>query len=201
MNQPVRTIGERCKRASRQLASLNHEQRNAAIRAAADFVEKNSATLLKQNEQDLHDANRMISKGEITAATFERLRLTDKKITEMVRSMLAVAELADPIGRVLQRTELDANLILEKVTCPLGVLAVIFEARPDAVTQISALGLKSGNAVILKAGREVERTATALVNLMRQALANCGLPQDSVTLVTGRESVRQLLGMSDWSTW
>ena len=132
--------------------------------------------------------------GEITAATFERLRLTDKKICEMTRSMLAVAELPDPIGRVLQRTELDTDLVLEKVTCPLGVLAVIFEARPDAVTQISALGLKSANAVILKAGREVERTATALVDIIRRACCESGLPEDSVTLVTGRESVRQLLG-------
>ena len=139
----------------------------------------------------------MLAGGEITAATFERLRLTDKKIAEMTRSMLAVAELPDPIGRVLQRTELDTNLVLEKITCPLGVLAIIFEARPDAVTQISALGLKSANAVILKAGREVERTATALVEIIRQALHNCGLPEDSVTLVTGRESVQQLLGMSD----
>ena len=139
----------------------------------------------------------MLAGGEITAATFERLRLTDKKIPEMTRSMLAVAELPDPVGRVLQRTELDANLVLEKITCPLGVLAIIFEARPDAVTQISALGLKSANAVILKAGREVERTATALVEIIRQALNNCGLPEDSVALVTGRESVQQLLGMSD----
>ena len=139
----------------------------------------------------------MLASGEISAATFERLRLTDKKIAEMTRSMLAVAGLPDPIGRVLQRTELDAELVLEKITCPLGVLAIIFEARPDAVTQISALGLKSANAVILKAGREVERTAAALVQIIRQALTNSGLPEDSVTLVTGRESVQQLLGMSD----
>jgi glutamate-5-semialdehyde dehydrogenase len=139
----------------------------------------------------------MLESGEITAATFERLRLTDTKIAEMTRSMLAVAELPDPTGRVLQRTELDANLVLEKITCPLGVLAIIFEARPDAVTQISALGLKSANAVILKAGREVERTARALVEIIRQALMNCEIPKDAVAMVTGRESVQQLLGMSD----
>ncbi len=139
----------------------------------------------------------MLDGGEITAATFERLRLTDKKLAEMTRSLLAVADLPAPIGRVLQRTELDDRLELEKITCPLGVLAVIFEARPDAVTQISALGLKSGNAVILKAGREVERTASALVDVIRRALKQSGLPVDSVSLVTGRESVQQLLGMSD----
>ncbi len=116
--------------------------------------------------------------------------------------MLAVAELPDPIGRVLQRTELDADLVLEKITCPLGVLAVIFEARPDAVTQISALGLKSANAVILKAGREVERTATALVDIIRRACYKAGLPEDSVTLVTGRESVHAIArACLIWSTW
>ena len=139
----------------------------------------------------------MLASGEITSATYERLRLTEKKIAEMTRSMLAVRELPDPTGKVLQRTELDQGLVLEKITCPLGVLAVIFEARSDAVTQISALGLKSANAVVLKAGHEVERTASALIAIIREALNNCGLPEDSVALVTGRESVRELLNMTD----
>jgi glutamate-5-semialdehyde dehydrogenase len=197
VNSSVRTIAEDCKRASRNLAVSSSEQRVGAIRVAAELIEQSRASLLEANARDLDDARHMLDSGEINAATFERLRLTDKKIAEMTRSMLAVAELPDPIGRVLQRTELDANLVLEKITCPLGVLAVIFEARPDAVTQISALGLKSANAVILKPGREVERTASELVKIVRHALTNSGLPEDSVTMVRGRESVRQLLGMSD----
>jgi len=139
----------------------------------------------------------MLASGKITSATYERLRLTEKKVSEMTKAMLAVAELPDPTGRLLQRTELDQGLILEKIACPLGVLAVIFEARPDAVTQISALGLKSANAVILKAGREVERTAAALVKIIRHAFTNSGLPEDAVTVIAGRESVRELLGMAD----
>jgi len=152
---------------------------------------------MEANSQDLAAADAMLTSGEITSATYERLRLTEKKIAEMTRSMLAVAELPDPTGRVLQRTELDQGLVLEKITCPLGVLAVIFEARSDAVTQISALGLKSANAVILKAGHEVERTASALIAIIREALSNCGLPEDSVVSVTGREPVRKLLNMTD----
>jgi glutamate-5-semialdehyde dehydrogenase len=197
VNSSVRAIAESCKRASRVLASSTSEQRVAVIRAAAQLIDQNQSSVLTTNAQDLDDARHMLESGEITAATFERLRLTDTKIAEMTRSMLAVAELPDPTGRVLQRTELDANLVLEKITCPLGVLAIIFEARPDAVTQISALGLKSANAVILKAGREVERTARALVEIIRQALMNCEIPKDAVAMVTGRESVQQLLGMSD----
>lgn len=197
MSRSVRAVAEDCKRASRVLSSVTSERRTTAIRTAAELIGQDSLILLRANEQDLADASRMVASGEITAATFERLRLTEKKIAEMMGSMLAVAELPEPIGRVLQRTELDTDLVLEKIACPLGVLAIIFEARPDAVTQISALGLKSANAVILKAGREVERTALALVDIIRQALVKNGLPEDSVTLVTGRESVRQLLGMSD----
>ena len=197
MNSSVRAIAENAKRASRALASFTAEQRIAAIRAAAELIELNRSNLLESNAQDLEAARHMLECGEITAATFERLRLTDKKIAEMTRSMLAVAELPDPVGRILQRTELDVNLVLEKITCPLGVLAIIFEARPDAVTQISALGLKSANAVILKAGREVERTAHALVEIIRRALTKCEIPDDAVTMMTGRESVQQLLGMSD----
>ena len=197
MTSSVRGIAEAAKRASRILRTTTAEQRNCAIRAAADLVEQNQRNLIETNSQDLAAADKMLASGEITDATYERLRLTGKKIAELTTSMLAVAELIDPIGRVLQRTELDQGLVLEKITCPLGVLAVIFEARPDAVTQISALGLKSANAIILKAGREVERTALALVTIIRQALVNSGLPEDAVTMVTGRESVRELLGMTD----
>ena len=197
MTSPVRRVAEAAKRASRILGKSSPEQRNSAIRIAAKLVGQNRRQLIEANSQDLAAADAMITSGEITSATYERLRLTEKKIAEMTRSMLAVAELPDPTGRVLQRTELDQGLVLEKITCPLGVLAVIFEARSDAVTQISALGLKSANAVILKAGHEVERTASALIAIIREALSNCGLPEDSVVSVTGREPVRKLLNMTD----
>ena len=98
---------------------------------------------------------------------------------------------------MLQRTELDSGLVLEKLTVPLGLLAVIFEARPDAVTQIAALAMKSGNAVILKPGREVEQTAAELVRIIQTTYASCGLPVGAVTLVSGRESVLELLGMPE----
>ena len=197
MTQTVRAIADAAKRASRGLATLSTERRNAGIRAAAELIGKSRSQLLEANAQDLDAANVMLARGEMNSATVERLRLTDKKLDEMTSSMLAVAELADPVGRVLQRTELDRDLVLEKITSPLGVLAIIFEARPDAVTQISALGLKSANAVILKPGHEVEQTAGALVAIIRQALVVSGLPEDAVMLVTGRQAVHELLGMTD----
>ena len=197
MSSSVRAVAESAKRASRILSTNGAEQRNVAIRAAAELIQQNRPHLIETNLQDLAAADMMLASGEITGATYERLRLTEKKVGEMTRSMLAVAELVDPTGRVLERTELDQGLVLEKITCPLGVLVVVFEARPDAVTQISALGLKSANAVILKAGREVERTASALVAIIRKAITNSGLPEDALNLLIGRESVRELLDMTD----
>lgn len=185
------------KSASRKLATVDAGRRNAAIREAAGQIKQSEQRLLAANAQDLAAASHMLTRGEISDATFERLRLTDIKIQEMVRSMLAVLDLADPIGRVLQRTELDTGLILEKITVPLGLLAVIFEARPDAITQIGALAMKSGNAVILKPGREVEQTATALVDIIHAAYTNLGLPTRVVTLIKGRQAVLELLAMPD----
>jgi glutamate-5-semialdehyde dehydrogenase len=111
----------------------------------------------------------------------------------MVEQVRSVAALHDPLGRTLDAVELDEGLDMQKVSVPLGVLAVIFEARPDAVTQIAALAIKSGNTVILKPGSEVERTATALVGALRSALVREGLPQDAILLLPGRERVPELL--------
>jgi glutamate-5-semialdehyde dehydrogenase len=131
------------------------------------------------------------------------LKLDAAKLQEMIEQVRSVAALPDPLGRTLDAIELDddgpvgarGGLKLQKISVPLGVLAVIFEARPDAVTQIAALALKSGNAVILKPGREVERTAVALVRVLREALVQQGLPADAISLVLGRERVQELLGM------
>ncbi len=182
------------KRASRRLAATSSQQRSAAIHAAADSIDRSRERVLAANAEDLAQADLMLASGEINRATYERLRLTDKKIGEMTRSMRAVAALPDPLGRVLQRTELDAGLVLEKITCPLGVLAVIFEARPDAVTQICALALKSGNAVILKPGAEVERTATALMGSLEPL--PLGFPMGSISLLRGRPAVNELLELN-----
>ena len=110
MTSPVRRVAEAAKRASRILSKSSPEQRNSAIRAAAKLVGQNRRQLIEANSQDLAAADAMLTSGEITSATYERLRLTEKKIAEMTRSMLAVAELPDPTGRVLQRTELDQCL-------------------------------------------------------------------------------------------
>jgi glutamate-5-semialdehyde dehydrogenase len=183
-------MAEAAKSASRVLAGLDEGKRNAALEGMAQALEGASAELLAANLGDVRAEG-----GSLSAATLVRLKLDEAKLAEMVEQVRSVAALPDPLGRVLDAVELDEELKLTKVSVPLGVLAVIFEARPDAVTQIAALAIKSGNAVILKAGKEVEGTAGVLVRVLREALVGQGLPADAVSLVVGRERVQELLGM------
>jgi len=186
----VRAMAEAAKGASRQLAGLDEVKRNAALEAMARAIEGAAAELLAANAEDVRAES-----GRLSAATLARLKLDEGKLAEMAEQVRSVARLPDPLGRRLDAIELDEGLDLEKISVPLGVLAVIFEARPDAVTQIAALAIKSGNAVILKAGKEVEGTAGVLVRVLREALVCQGLPADAVALVVGRERVAELLGM------
>ncbi|MGD0648779.1 MAG: glutamate-5-semialdehyde dehydrogenase [Acidobacteriaceae bacterium] len=188
--QRVRAMAEAAKGASRVLAGLDEVKRNAALEAMALAMESAGAELLAANVEDVRAEG-----GSLSAATLARLKLDAGKHAEMAEQVRSVARLPDPLGRVLDAIELDEGLNLTKISVPLGVLAVIFEARPDAVTQIAALAIKSGNAVLLKAGKEVERTAEVLVRVLREALVEQGLPADAVLLVVGRERVQELLGM------
>ena len=115
----------------------------------------------------------------------------------MIAGVRAVRELPDPSGRILKRTLLDDGLILEKVSCPLGLLAIIFEGRPDAITQISSLAIKSGNGVILKCGKEVESTMEAVLVALHEGLRESSLPQAIVSAVYGRDAVHTLLKLDD----
>jgi glutamate-5-semialdehyde dehydrogenase len=178
--------------ASRELAPLAEGRRNAALETMAHAVEAAGEELLAANAEDVRAAE------GLPPPTLARLKLDESKLREMAEQIREVAQLADPLGRVLDAVEMDdaeGGLHMQKVSVPLGVLAVIFEARPDAVTQIAALAIKSGNAVILKPGREVERTATVLVRVLSGALASEALPSAAISLVLGRESVAELLNL------
>ncbi len=192
----VRASAEAAKSASHTLAPLSLAQRNAALEVIAVALEASTDCILAANAEDLAAADNLVAKGQLTTANHARLLLSPGKLAEMVAQIRAVAALPDPLGRSLDAIELDHGLDLEKLTVPLGVLAVIFEARPDAVTQITALALKSGNAVLLKPGREVERTATALVTIIRDALGTTSIPPNAVALILGREQVAELLHLS-----
>lgn len=182
------------KQASRSLATLSTERKNDILEQIAVALEQHAAGILAANAEDAARAEPLAQRGEMSQALYQRLVLTPEKLRGMIAGVRAVAELPDPAGRILARTLLDEGLVLEKVTCPLGLLAVIFESRPDAITQITALAIKSGNAVILKGGSEVERTMRATLAAIHSALEG-NLPTAAVMGVYGREAVTTLLAL------
>ena len=177
--------------ASRVMAATSGEKRNQAILAAARIVEARGQEILAANAQDCAGAQ------DLPQATFQRLKVNETKLQEIARGLEAVAALPDPLGKVKLRRLLDEGLELTQITCPLGVLAVIFESRPDAATQIGSLAIKSGNAVLLKGGREAQGTNAILVDALRAGLLEAGLPVDTVQLLEGREDVDALLALDD----
>lgn len=187
------------KAAARRLSLLDQQTKNDALERMAIALETSAAELMTQNRQDVEDARASVSAGTLSSAALARLTLTSEKLRQMSAGIRAVKALEDPVGRVLLHSELDEGLKLKKITCPFGVIAAIVEARPDAVVQLSALALKSGNALMIKAGAEVGRTASAIVALLRQALESVGeVPASAFTHVEGREAAHELLALHEY---
>lgn len=182
------------RQASRALATLSTARKNQILEQIAVALDEHAPEILAANAEDAAHAKVLAQRGEMSQALYQRLVLTPEKLGGMIAGVRAVAALPDPAGRILARTLLDEGLVLEKVTCPLGLLAVIFESRPDAITQITALAIKSGNAVILKGGSEVERTMRATLTAIHSALKE-GLSPAAVTGVYGRDAVATLLSL------
>lgn len=193
----VRALAEGAKAAARRLATAKTAAKDAALEAVVRRLEAGASAILAANAEDVAEAEALAARGELPEPLLARLKLDARKLAAMIHGVREVAALGDPAGKVLSRTLLDDGLVLEKVSCPLGVLAVVFESRPDAVTQISALAVKSGNAVILKGGRESARSTAALVASIRAGLAEAGLPEDAVQSVADRASVDALLALDD----
>lgn len=173
------------------------ETKDAALTRIVEALQAEADNVLAANAEDVAQARAALERGEMSRALFDRLVLTHEKLDAMIRGILSVRNLPDPAGRVVERTLLDDGLELRQISCPLGLLAVIFESRPDAVTQISALAIKSGNAVILKGGSEVERTTAALLAAIHQALSQTEISAEVISAIYGREAVASLLKLDD----
>jgi len=186
----------RARRAAHVLAALSGERRDEALLAAAKAIESRSAEILAANEKDCAAALPAVESGEMSRTMFARLRTTERGIVEMAERVRDVARLPDPLHRRLAATELDDHLVLYKESCPLGVVGVIFEARPEVVPQVASLALKSGNAVCLKGGAEAAESNAVLVSIWREALEPfADIPSDSVVLLRSREDVALILTM------
>jgi len=194
----IHQLIRRARKAAHVLATLSGERRNEALLAAANAIEARAEEILAANETDCAAAQQAVERGELSRAMFARLRTTERGIAEMAARVRDVARLPDPLHRRLSTMELDDDLVLHKETCPLGVVGVVFESRPDVVPQISSLALKSGNAVCLKGGAEAAETNAVLVSIWRDALtAFPDIPADSVVLIHTREDVAQILTLHD----
>ena len=194
----VAEVARRAKSAARLLAAVPAERRDAALKAAADAIEERKLEILSANERDCDEAVRAVANGQMSRALFERLRVSERGITQMAASVRGVAALPDPLGRKLAVTELDEGLTLHKESCPIGVIGIIFEARPEIVPQIAALALKSGNALILKGGSEALHSNQALVSIWSDALSQFfDIPRDVINMLYTREEVDEMLSLAD----
>jgi glutamate-5-semialdehyde dehydrogenase len=182
------------RRAARALARLAGEERNRILLSVADGIESRTAEILSANREDCEI---LAASGQQTSqALMKRLKTSDAGVREMATRVRDVAALGDPLSHTLATTELDDGLTLFKVPCPLGVIAVIFESRPDVVPQVGSLAIKTGNGLVLKGGAEAKRTNRVLVDIWREALSshNRGLAH-TICLLEERAEVMQVLAM------
>lgn len=187
-------IAKNAKQASLKIAELNTEIKNSALNKIADFFEAHKAEIFEANKRDLEEAEKLVENGEITKATFNRLKLDENKMRDMIQGVRDIANLEDPIGKILFKRELDSDLTLTKISCPIGVLGIIFEARPDVISQISSLAIKSSNAVILKGGKESKHTNEKIMEIINSALNEVKeFPKNVVQQVFSREDVAEML--------
>ena len=187
-------IAQAAKQASFALAASKSELRNSALRAVADALEASKDAIFAANAKDMEAAKQ----DGIAAPVLKRLKFDESKLSDVCEGLRALSEMEDPIGHEQLRTELADGLVLSRVACPIGVIGVIFEARPDALVQIAGLCLKSGNSVLLKGGREALHSNQILFDVMKQASEAAGIPEGWAGLLTTREEVGAMLAMDEY---
>ena len=179
----MREIGRRARTAARRVALASAEDKNAALRAMAVRIRAQADAILAANEQDLAEAK---AKGQ-PASFIDRLMLNPERLEAIAVAVESIADLPDPVGRVLARFERPNGLEIDRVATPLGVVGVIFESRPNVTADAGALCLKAGNAAILRTGSESFRTSLAIAQAMGEGLEQAGLPSDAIRLVPTRD--------------
>ena len=192
-------IATKAKNASKKVATLSTEIKNKALLNIANNLKANQGKIFEANKMDLELAKPFVENGELSQSVFNRLKLDENKMRDMIQGIIDISNLEDPIGKTLLKRQLDDGLILTKISCPIGVLGIIFEARPDVISQISALAIKSSNAVILKGGKESINTNKAIMNVIQEALAKTeGFPENVLTQVFTRDDVKNMLSMDKY---
>ena len=191
---PIRQQAALARCASILTVAVSAERKNAALSAIRQALVKNAEKILSANAQDLADAK----ENSLAVPLLKRLKFDRGKLDEACAGIESLIGLEDPVGRTLSATELDSGLELYKVSCPIGVIGVIFESRPDALVQISTLCLKSGNAVLLKGGSEAAKTNKILAEIITEASVRAGIPAGWLGLLETRADVAQMLSLDEY---
>ena len=186
----TREILQAAKAARPALQGADTQQKNRALLAMADALEAQAEAILAANTQDMDAA-----RGTISEVMLDRLALTKERIAGMAEGVRQVAQLPDPVGRVLRTVERPNGLVIRKVAVPMGVVAIIYESRPNVTSDAAALAVKAGSACVLRCGKEAHRSAAAIVEALRSGLEQAGLPRELVSLVedTSRQSATELM--------
>lgn len=195
----VMSIVKQAKEASINLLKINSKIKNSALTLIADNIEKNSDKILCANQSDLQKAKELLNEGLINESVYNRLKLDRNKLRDMVQGVKDIINLKDPINNVIWQKDIAKGIKLKKISCPIGVIAVIFEARPDVITQISALAIKSSNSVLLKGGAEASQTNQAVYDIIINSLSQVSeFPQNSVNILFSRDDVKTLLEADEY---
>ena len=189
----IREIASSAKKAALQLAGLDAATKNAALQHIAKTLEVNRDAIIQANQADMERSER----ENLAAPLLKRLKFDAVKIADVIDGINSLIALEDPVGKTLLATELDEGLELYKVTCPIGVIGMIFESRPDALIQISTLCLKSGNSVLLKGGSEAMATNRILAELIDRATVEAGIPAGWIHLLESRADVSEMLKLDE----
>ena len=189
-------LGIKAKKAQRIMLTKGTKEKNEALSKIADALEENSAYIIEENKKDIENGR----KNGMSESLIDRLSLDEKRIKGIADAVRKIVSLPDVVGEVVEGTKRPNGLLIEKVRTPLGVIAVIYEARPNVTADAAALCLKTGNCVILRGGKEAFNSNKAIADTMRKAISAAGLPEDAILLVenTTRDSATALMTMNKY---
>lgn len=190
----IKEKAKAAKAASIYTAALDKDKKNNALASIAKALEQNKNEIFRANKNDVEFSKEQ----NLEKSLLKRLKFDEQKLNEVIQGINSLIKLEEPVGKTLMATELDEGLELYKVSCPIGVIGIIFESRPDALVQIASLCLKSGNAVLLKGGSEAKETNKILTQIIEEASIKASIPKGWIQLLETREDVSSMLKMDDY---
>ena len=195
----VLEIAKKAKKAAIDALMLSSDLKNQALLAISQELESSEKTIIDANKRDLLSAQKLLDNNNLSQSAFNRLKLDENKLRDMIQGVKDTIKLEDPVNKILWSKDIADGMTLKKVSCPIGVIGVIFEARPDVISQIATLAIKSSNAVILKGGTEAAETNRTIFNIISSALDKIdSFPKNMINLIFSREDVNSMLELDEY---